>query len=104
MNSSPRGSEYYSIVNDVVKNSSKFSVKFDSYDGMNKVAVTMKGKDGNEVVLRRLDVGSNVNNEEFINMYYGAPQVFLTLALEQMGANYLMTDDFRDLETIKNNL
>lgn len=104
MKSAQRGNEYFSIVNNAIKNSNKFSVKLDSYQGNNKIAVTMKGRDGREIVLRRLDVGQNINNREFVNMYYGAPQVFLTLALQQMGANYLMTNDFSDLETIKNNL
>jgi hypothetical protein len=79
-------------------------MKLESAGDITKIAVSMKDLDGSNILIDRLDIGKSVDNEEFASIWYGAPQILLTLVLEKMGNNYLTTKDFSKLEQLKRNL
>ena len=52
----------------------------------------------------QIDLSNSIDQKEFMDIYYATPQVFLTLALQNIGTNYMKTNDSSKIDIINNNL
>ena len=104
MNRKQKSADYVTMVNKVINNPNKFSLKMDSYEGVSNIVVEMEDTDGKKVEINSIDVGSGIDQTEFMNIYYAAPQIFLTLALQNIGSDYMTTNDVSKIDLINKNL
>ena len=104
MNDKQKGPDYVSMVQKTLRNPNKFSLKMDSYEGISNVVVQMTNKEGEKVDIDSIDLSSNIDQKEFMDIYYATPQVFLTLALQNIGTEYLKTNNSTKIDLINNNL
>ena len=96
--------EYAATVKEVLRNSNRFSLEMDSYNGRGSVKVMMKSKNGQKVEIDNVDVTGRFSEGQFTDLYYGVPQVFLSLALDRAAAEYETTKQSGIMDIIKQNL
>lgn len=103
MDETPKGTEVEEIIKQVKNNSNKFYLKLDKGTRSADVKVMMRGGTNDlEIMTVPVDVG--MNKEAFRDIYYGAPQIYLTEAMYQLGLEYVTTGEYSKLDQIKNRL
>ena len=104
LNEKQKSSDYLSMVKKVMSNPNKFSIRMDSYKGFSNVVIEMTDSRGEKTKIDSINISNGINQREFMDMYYATPQIFLTLALENIGNNYIRTNDSSKIDLINNNL
>ena len=104
MNDKQKGPDYVAMVQKTLRSPNRFSLKMDSYEGVSNVVVQMMSAEGEKIDIDSIDLSSNIDQKEFMDIYYATPQVFLTLALQNIGTEYLKTNNSTKIDLINNNL
>ena len=96
--------EVENIIKQAKKNSNKFHLELEKGTRSGIVKVVMENKELGNIEIGEVPISPNMDPQLFRDTYYGAPQVYLTQILYEIGLKYTEIDEYEMLGKIKERL